>query len=186
MLPGDKIFTRRLVLRKIEADDLPLHVAWSYSPEACGKYLSTERLQPEEARLNFEAGLLWNDQSRTFFITLRDGTPIGTILYWLRPEKKDTAVMALKIALPFLRDKGYGTEAQKFLIMYLFERMGLAAVEAYTDIGNRPQQRCLIKLGFELHASLQYDDQHIKRTGMLYRLTFDRYKGISLYRFHYE
>ena len=51
--------------------------------------------------------------------------------------------MALKISEPEMRNKGYGTEAQKYAIIQLFTRMKLQRVEMYTDIDNQSQQRCL-------------------------------------------
>jgi len=184
-LLGNRIFTRRLILRKLEEEDIPLFSSWSCSQEIYGKFLTPENLDLEEARQRFSEGLLWNDQSRTFLITLRDETPIGTIHYWLRPEKQDTAIMALKI-LPDFRNHGYGTEVQKFVIIHLFKQIGVAAVDVYTDIDNRAEQRCLTKLGFDLQNALQYEDQHIKRTGLLYHISKEQYRKFPLYQFHYE
>lgn len=94
--------------------------------------------------------------------------------------------MALKVADITERNKGYGTEAQKFLMIYLFDRIGIKKVEMYTDINNLPQQRCLKKLGFDLVESLNYDDQKLLRTGNLYRLGQDKYHSEPIYRYHYE
>jgi RimJ/RimL family protein N-acetyltransferase len=94
--------------------------------------------------------------------------------------------MALKVALPEERGKGYGTEIQKFLIIYILDRLRVPAIEMYTDINNKAQQRCLDKLGFELIESLTYDDLHKKRIGHLYRLTAERYHTHPIYQFHYE
>ncbi|MEA3347855.1 MAG: GNAT family protein [Pseudomonadota bacterium] len=184
---ADKIFTRRLLLRKTEEADLPLLVGWSNNLEVYGDFLTPEQMTIEEGKRNFGAGLFWNGQSRTFIIELRnEEAPIGTIHYWLRSENKKIAIVALKIAQLDLRNQGYGTEAQKFLIMHLFEKMMLQAVEMYTDIDNLSQQRCLNKLGFKLVDSLQYEDQQIIRTGHLFRLTREDFKQVPLYKFHYE
>jgi len=183
---GNKICTRRLLLRKIEEKNLAKIVEWSHSEEAYGEYLTPECISHEDGSRHLETGLFWNDKSRTFIIELHDGTPIGTIHYWLRSENKAIAVVALKIARLDLRKQGYGTEAQKYLIIQLFERAGLDAVEMYTDIDNHAQQRCLRKLGFALIDSLQYEDQDVKRTGHLFRLTSEAYKNVPLYQYHYE
>ncbi|MEA1921851.1 MAG: GNAT family N-acetyltransferase [Pseudomonadota bacterium] len=183
----DKIFTRRLLLRKTAEADLPLLVEWSNCVEIYGDFLTPEQMTIEEGKRNFAAGLFWNGQSRTFIIELQhEGIPIGTIHYWLRSENREVAIVALKIARLDLRNQGYGTEAQKFLIMHLFEKMMLKAIEMYTDIDNLSQQRCLKKLGFKLVDSLQYEDQQINRTGHLFRLTLEDYKQVPLYKFHYE
>lgn len=181
-----KIFTRRLLLRKIDTEDIPLIVYWSRSPQAHGNYLSMENLSVPQGFHLLESGALWNHNSRTYLVELREGTPLGTIHFWIRPEDKTTAVIALKIAVPDQRNMGYGTEAQKFLIMHLFERMAVENVEMYTDLENLAQQRCLLKLGFNIVESLTYEDQRTRRIGYLYRLTQAMYAAHPLYRYHYE
>jgi RimJ/RimL family protein N-acetyltransferase len=94
--------------------------------------------------------------------------------------------MAVKIGDPAERNKGYGTEAQKYLIIHLFSKTLVGAVDMFTDIDNGPQQRCLMKLGFELMDSRSYDDQQIFRTGNLYRLSKKRFQETLTYQFFYE
>lgn len=173
-------------MRKIEEKDLQKIVEWSNSAEAYGEYLTPEMVSAEEWAYYLKQGRFWNKRNRIFLIELRDGQPIGTIHYWLRQDMETTALVALKIAEPRYRNKGYGTEAQKYLIMYLLEKGGFSGVEMYTDINNRPQQRCLQKLGFEIVDSLTYPDRHLLRLGYLYRLTASRFARIPLYRYHYE
>lgn len=182
---GDKLFTIRLELSRVEGDDLELLANWCSDPKAYGRYLTPERYSLEQLRGQWEAGTLWSERNKTLLVKLRNGTAIGTIHYWLRTESPDTAVIAVKIACPEHRFKGYGTEAQKYLVMFLFERMNVKEVEMYTDINNISQQRCLEKLGFELVDSLRYDDQDVKRTGHLYRLARQRFLEQTVYHYHY-
>ena len=95
-------------------------------------------------------------------------------------------MMAVKIADPVQRCKGYGTEAQKYVIIHLFAKEKVESIEMYTDINNRPQQRCLAKLGFSLIESLGYDDHQVQRVGHLFRLDAAAYAHHPLYRYHYE
>ena len=183
---GDNIFTPRLNLRKITADDLALIVSWSNSDSAHGPFLTPDKLSLEAGQEKIASGVFWNDKNKTFFIQHRDGTPMGTITYWLRSEKNECAVIKVKITIPEQRGKGYGTEAQKYLIINLFERLRLDEVDMYTDINNKAQQRCLSKLGFELIESLAYDDHQVRRLGHLYRLPRQRYQSHPVYRYHYE
>ena len=194
MIFGDKILTPRLILRRIVTGDLPLFVAWSNSETAHGKYLTPDCLTDSKGLDSIISGAYWNNDHRVFIIALKDEKqdkkqdekPIGTLHYWLRPEKKDCAVMALKISDPGLRNKGYGTEAQKYVIIYLFSRLKMRWVEMYTDIDNRSQQRCLNKLGFHLADSLEYDDHRIRRVGHLFRLDAASFAQTSTYHYHYE
>lgn len=181
---GDRIFTIRLQLRRIEADDLPLLTAWSNDPLAWGDYLTPKRLSADQLESRLQSGRWWTERNKTFLIELRQGTPIGTIHFWLRSEDPTTAVMTVKIARPEERGKGYGTEAQKYLILFLFNRLAIKQVEMYTDANNSAQQRCLQKLGFELSQALPYTDQQVQRVGYLYRLCRQRFAAAPLYQHH--
>ncbi|SHO47962.1 GNAT family N-acetyltransferase [Desulfopila aestuarii] len=183
---GNTIKTPRLVLRKVDEEDIPLLVDWSNSEVAHGEYLTPDRISVEQCRKEHLAGMHWNEQKRAFIIEVKNGLPIGTIHYWIRPEQHHCGVMALKIAEQQYRSNGYGTEAQKYIIIHLMQRVKLAAVEMYTDIDNISQQRCLHKLGFELVKSLQYADGGVKRTGHLYRLDAEHFRNTPMYHFHYE
>lgn len=186
-LLSEIIYTRRLQLRRIREADLALVLAWSISETACGPYLTPEQPTGQNAYSQGAGNLFWHPNDKTFLIETRTPQlPIGTIHYWLRQDRRQTAVVSVKIADVKARGKGYGTEAQKFLIIHLFERIGVQTVEMYTDIENHPQQRCLQKLGFSIDQSLNYDDGNVLRTGHLYRLTQNTFQSAVIYEFHYE
>jgi RimJ/RimL family protein N-acetyltransferase len=186
-LIADILYTRRLQMRRIKISDLPLILDWSNSEGACGPYLTPERFSAPILTEQFAANAFWNRHDKTFLIEKRDPTlAIGTIHYWMRPDQRDTALMSLKIAHIGERGRGYGTEAQKYMIITLFEQIGVKAIEMFTDIDNMAQQCCLRKLGFAICHSLTYDDCRVKRTGHLFRLTQQDYRATAIYRFHYE
>ncbi len=183
----ERVFTSRLLLRRVRRDDIAMLVKWSQSVEYCGKYLSPECFDHVQLQHQLESHVFWSDEEKLFIIeTKEEHTPIGTIHFWQPTGKTDTRVVALKIAEPNQRSKGYGTESQKFLIIYLFERLGIQRIEMYTDINNTAQQRCLQKLGFDLVESLSYEDQKEYRTGNLYCLDYDKYLKEPIYKYHYE
>lgn len=183
---GDVIYTPRLCLRKITDEDIEILVTWAKSKTAHGPYLSPENITEESLRSKLDNGALWTENNKTFFVELRDGSPLGIIHYWIRPECKESAVIKVKISDPLLRGKGYGTEAQKYLVMNLFQRMNMKEVRMYTDINNKAQQRCLDKLGFELIDSLTYQDQKVTRLGHLYKLCSSKFQRCPVYQYHYE
>jgi len=183
---GNTIRTPRLILGKTDHEEVPLLTRWSNSLAAHGSYLTADRISLERSLAEHEAGKHWNEQNRTFVIRLKDGVPIGTVHYWLRAEQQQCAVMSVKIAEPAYRNRGFGTEAQKYIIIHLMQKVKVKQVEMYTDIGNIPQQRCLKKLGFDLVESLQYEDCGVRRTGYLYRLSTARFNSVPVYHFHYE
>ena len=186
-LYGDTLFTSRMALSKISEENILTFIAWSRSEEACGAYLTPENYDLEQMRQQLKDGVYWNDTEKMFWVeTKEEKKPIGTAHYWRSTTGSKSVTMALKVAVPEERGKGYGTEIQKFLIMYIFDRLSADSIEMYTDLNNLPQQRCLYKLGFKLIESLNYDDRHVKRTGHLFRLTATCYKKHPIYHFHYE
>lgn len=186
MLLTEKMYTNRLLLRRLERDDLDLLLHWSRSADAYGNFLSPEMLEREELEQRYDAGLFWNKSEKIFLIEKKNVAPVGTIHYWMPADKLGTAVVAIKIAKSTERNKGYGTEAQKSLLIYLFDKRKVERVEMYTDLDNLPQQRCLQKLGFTLVETLTYDDKAIRRTGNLYRLNAHQFSLEPIYRYHYE
>lgn len=186
MIFGDKLLTPRLRMRRLVEEDLPLFIAWSNSDAAHGEYLTPDRIDALNGREILTSKACWQEQNRVFLIELKDAGPIGTLRYWFRPERRSCAVMAVKIADPLQRSKGYGTEAQKYLIIHLFLSLKARSVEMYTDINNRSQQRCLAKLGFELVETLNYDDHQVKRVGHLFRMDALNFANNPVYQYHYE
>lgn len=184
---GDRLYTPRLHLRRIEAADLPLICRWSGDAAACGDYLTPEQYTLLQLEEQLQAGALWRWHERIFLIESRDERlPIGTIHYWMRKDQGNIAVMAVKVADPDRRCMGYGTEAQKYLIIHLFKQVGILSVEMYTDMDNHPQQRCLHKLGFQMARSLTYADRSVERTGHLFELTADAFARHPVYHYHYD
>lgn len=179
------INTVRLKLRCVTEEDIPLLAHWANLPEAYGDYLSLEGYSEKQLLERLESGRLWNSEKRLYFIETRDsGKAIGTIQYWTANGSENGVVISLKIAESGERGKGYGTEAQKYLIIQLFDHTKVSFIEMYTDINNIAQQKCLSRLGFELVSSLNYDDYHEVRVGHLYRLTREAYLLEATYKYH--
>lgn len=176
-----------MCLRRIEEADIPLLLQWSHCSECYGDFLTPERFTRDQLQQQLISGACWNDHEKHFMVELKTGgPPIGTIHFWSIPGKKDTVVMALKIAVISERGKGYGTEAQKFLIKHLMEVEKIDKVLMYTDVNNIAQQRCLNKLGFRLQESLRYEDQQVTRTGHLFELDAPHYYTQPIYQYHHE
>lgn len=186
-LYGDKLFTSRLALIRVQEEDLEAIVNWSKSQTACGTCLTPEQYDTEQMRAQIKSGIFWTDKEKLFLVEKKeDGKRIGTAHYWQPSGSQNRITMALKVSLPEERGKGFGTEIQKSLIIYIFDRLSVQSVEMYTDINNTAQQRCLEKLGFELIESLTYDDQREQRTGHLFRLSQEQYSSHPIYQYHYE
>ncbi|MGL1931911.1 MAG: GNAT family N-acetyltransferase [Desulfotalea sp.] len=182
---SDFINTVRLKLRCVAESDLALLAYWAKCANAYGDYLSPEGYDEKQLIDRLANGRLWNKDKRLYLIEKRSsGCAVGSIQYWKKTGPDNGVVISLKIAEPSQRGKGYGTEAQKYLIIQLFEHTDTNVIEMYTDINNIAQQKCLAKLGFEVVNSLNYDDYHVMRIGYLYRLTKDNYSKKGFYKYH--
>jgi RimJ/RimL family protein N-acetyltransferase len=89
---------------------------------------------------------------------LADATPIGTVSwhsvsYGPNPESR---AWNFGIALiPEARGHGYGVEAQRLLVEYLFASTDVNRVEASTDVENVAEQRALEKAGLRREGVLR-------------------------------
>ena len=183
----DYLFTRRLKLKKILVENIPLLVTWSNDREVYGKYLSMENLKNDECLHKFENDYFWNNNSKTYLIELKeDNTSIGTIQYWTKSDDPNTAMVSLKLAVMSFRGQGYGTEAQKGIIRELFKKYKFEAVEMLTDINNIPQQKCLMKLDFDNIEIKEYLDNGINRQGYIFRLKKDKYERSGIHIYYYD
>lgn len=183
----ENFFTKRLICRKIIISDIELITHWHGSQEAHGEYLTAEKCDYNDTLLKFNNNNFWNDKSKTFLIETKEkNEPIGTIRYWTQAEHSKTALIAVKIAVPHYRKQGYGTEVQKALIRELFKKYKFETVEMYTDVNNKPQQKCLEKLDFENIKTEDYTDAGTARQGYLYRLTKERYEKSGVHIYYYE
>ena len=183
----EKFFTKNLICRKINKNDLPMITDWENSQIAYGDYLSCENHSLEDNIIKFENNSFWNDKSKTYIIeTKKDTIPIGTLKYWTKTDLPNVAMMAIKITIPEFRNKGYGTEAQKGMIRELFKKYNYNAIEMYTDVNNIAQKKCLKKLDFEDIKTESYVDAGVQRQGHLFRLNKDRYEKSGVHIFYYE
>lgn len=183
----ENFFTKRLICKKITLEDIELITAWNNSQEAYGEHLTPENISYEDNITKFKHHNFWNNKSKTFLIETKEkNEPIGTIKYWTQAEHSKTAMIAVKIAVPQYRKQGYGTEVQKALIRELFKKYKFEVIEMYTDVNNKPQQKCLEKLDFENIKTEDYTDAGEARQGYLYRLTKERYEKSGVHIYYYE
>jgi RimJ/RimL family protein N-acetyltransferase len=129
-------------LRVVEKEDLPLLAEWSNDPEYLGDYIwlpQQSRTEWEKRYESLPADTKW------FFIEKKDGTKIGTMFHWLNGNLLEIGY----VLVPNERGKGYGTEAVKIIVDYLFLSKAIEHVQAITDVKNLASQNVLKKAGFK-------------------------------------
>jgi RimJ/RimL family protein N-acetyltransferase len=129
-------------LRVIEREDLPLLAEWSNNPEYFGEFVWL----PQQSRTEWEKrydGL--TSDTKWFFVEKKDRTKIGTMFHWLIGNLMEISCVLASDE----RRKGYGTEATKLLVDYLFLSRNLNRIQAHTDARNMVSQKTLKNVGFK-------------------------------------
>ena len=88
-----------------------------------------------------------------FMVEKKDGTKIGTIAHWfILPNRWMEIGYHI---IPAHRGKGYGTEAAKLMVDYLFLSRDISRIQAITDTRNKPSQKVLEKTGFKKEGTIR-------------------------------
>ena len=109
---------------------------------------------PSEGRRWAESGLL-GDNGGTLLV-LNGTDRVGTVSW----RKVQTGPIASNWAIgvglaPEFRGRGYGSEAQRLVVRYLFAHTQVNRIEATTEITNVAEQRALEKAGFTREGILR-------------------------------
>jgi len=144
-----------VTLRPVVEEDLSWLADLRNGPAAAGPHewhgWSDAR---RERRQWAESGLL-GDHGGTF-VVLYGTDRVGSVS-WRRVQTGPTAFSwAIGVGLaPEFRGHGYGSEAQRLLVRYLFAHTQVNRVEATTEITNVAEQRALEKAGFTREGILR-------------------------------
>ena len=119
-------------------DDVSLVMHWWNDPLYMGEYQDTTMLSREE----LEKIML--EKTIFFMIEKKDGAKIGHIGGWMIGK-----TMEIGFALvPNERREGYGTEAIRLMIDYLFLTKDIVRIQVSTDTRNTASQKTLQEAGF--------------------------------------
>jgi len=142
---------RRLVLRPIEEEDLPLIVRWQNHPDVWW-YMDYERpftlgdVREEEVRSRSEGYPL---------VVTVDGRPIGRIGLNRFRRRDRICSLYLYIGEPAFWGQGYAREALMVLLAHAFDRFDLHQVELWTLAANSRVISVYERCGFQREASLR-------------------------------
>ena len=137
-------------LRPITLEDCAIEEANAPTPET-DPYSFYGFTDPQRLRRNIETGEAfpkWGELNGRLGVEA-DGEYIGSVSWHpvhYGPVTAPTLNFGISL-IPDGRGKGYGTEAQRQLIAYLFESTTVNRVEASTDVENLSEQRSLQKAG---------------------------------------
>ena len=145
----------QVTLRPVSEDDLSWLAGLRDGPAAAGPHEWHGWRDPRSERRQWaESGLLGDDGGT--LIVLHGSDRVGEIS-WRKVQTGPKAWnWAIGIGLaPEFRRRGYGSEAQRLLVRYLFAHTQVNRVEAITEITNFGEQRALEKAGFTREGILR-------------------------------
>jgi len=158
-------------LRIIEKEDLPIVKEWVNDHKFEGEFEPI--LQETKASLEKQYEQLGEGQ--WFFVEKKDGTRIGYMCHYLAGGKLTEIGYALA---PSERCKGYGTEAVRIIVDYLFLSKNIVRIQVQTDDENKASRRILEKSGFRkegiIRKSFFFNGEH--RDQALYSILREEWK----------
>jgi RimJ/RimL family protein N-acetyltransferase len=137
------------VLRPAGEDDLAVLDYLTNDPEGTGPFEWYGWRTPDVYRRRWEDNGLLGDDEGLLMVTSAAG-PLGFVV-WRKVATAQTSFcweIGIRIA-PDSRGRGYGTEAQRMIVGYLFAHAPhVNRIQAVTESGNVAEQRALEKAGF--------------------------------------
>ena len=105
---------------------------YTYAPERVDAYF--DKLQSQKDRVDF---LIMNDEK-----------PIGEIALKHIDETTKQCELSIHMQNDSVKNKGYGTQAERLILEYAFQTLGMSAVIADSVLKNKRSQHTLEKVGF--------------------------------------
>jgi len=146
---------KRIILRAIELEDLPLLHVWSNDPDTCKGlgdiHFPSSRWQQEHWFERIQV------DERTIRLAIQhiDGPLIGYSGFWNIHWRDRCAEHALIIGDPSYRGHGYGCEVILTSVRYAFEEMGLYRLDATTLETNVASLKAYQACGFQIEGVLR-------------------------------
>ena len=154
---ADAVLSGSLVrLRPVREEDVDWLVEESGKPAGLGEFEPFTFGRSEMLRWEFqESRLLSSDNTRLIIEERSGGRRIGVAAIEELEWHSRTARIRATILDPHERGKGFGTDAHRLLVSYLFRHLGLVRIEAFVAAGNLAAQSVLRKLGFQEEGRLR-------------------------------
>lgn len=150
------MITGRLVdLRAVEPSDVDVLATWLNDPDVMvywGRPGNTVSVPEVEARERAEAA---RGNSRKYMIQTKDGQAIGQIDYYDLDWQNRGAWVSIMVGEQAYWSGGYGTDAMRALLGYLFRQLDLHRVALTVHESNIRAQRSYRKNGFEPEGVLR-------------------------------
>jgi RimJ/RimL family protein N-acetyltransferase len=175
VIKGEKV-----ILRDKRVEDAPDDYAWRVDEEL-SRLDATRPLDmsyEEFLRYSRDELIYPNPRSRRFAIDTHKGKHIGNCMYYDIDTRQAEAELGIMIGDREYWGKGYGTDAVKAILDYIFTATPLERVYLHTLEWNQRARRSFAKAGF-------HEVRKVRRSGMdfiymeVWRSEWDRHKRLS-------
>jgi len=166
MLKGESID-----LKLVERDELPILYKWFNDPGFTGRFEPVEQTTKTGLEKQYDE----LKDANWFFINLKDGSPIGFIANF---KRLDWQVIGYYL-VDEERGKGYGSEAVKMIVDYVFMLQKVVRIQAETHPDNIASQRVLLKNGFKKEGVIRksFFSRGVWRDTVLFSIIRDEWGG---------
>jgi RimJ/RimL family protein N-acetyltransferase len=142
----------RVSLRPVGEDDLALLDVLTNDPVGAGRHGWFGWYDGGRVRRWWSKDGLLGDDGSTLMVTAGPDR-IGFVAWRKIDTGRTSFCWSIGIALaPDAQGKGYGTDAQRLLVRYLFAHTQVNRIQAETEVDNVAERRALEKAGFALEG----------------------------------
>jgi RimJ/RimL family protein N-acetyltransferase len=142
-------------LRAVEEGDYPLLARWLNNPDVMVHWGRPGNTASREEIERSERAQAARPNSRKYMIETQDGVPIGQIDYYDLDWQNRSAWVSIMIGEPEYWSGGFGTDAMRALLDYLFRQLDLHRVALTAHESNVRAQRSYAKNGFMREGTLR-------------------------------
>lgn len=100
---------------------------------------------PEQADRRFDS---LQTPERVVFAIMHEGAPVGELQLKRINHERNDCTLSIHMQNDAVKNRGFGTEAEKLAVRYAFDVLGLDAVNADAVLKNTRSQHVLEKAGF--------------------------------------
>lgn len=161
------IYGYKTILRGIEREDLDLIWKWYNDREVMYYWAEPYRVVTrDELAARYQDGMsAATGRSHWLFITTTDGTPIGRVGYVELDHRNRRAELAIQIGEPRYWGQGYGSDALRAFLGYLFDGLNMWKAWLQVSAANERARRAYHKCGFQedgiLRAHTYLDGRYV-------------------------
>jgi RimJ/RimL family protein N-acetyltransferase len=174
-LQGERVFLTPLAM-----EDLEKNLIWDNDPEMSLLDGGSHRPKTREvAREEFEKALKKPGSMFLTIIGIEDGEHIGNIVLYDVHERERRCNWGIKLDKEFWR-QGFGTEAARLLLKYVFEDLGFNRLKSDTHLRNKASWKFQESLGF-VREGVSRQDKYIGGEyvdDVLYGMLRDEYRRL--------